>query len=89
MKVFATAAVLRKGSFNRKLINLAADIMRDDGHEVDLADFAEFDMPFFNGDIEETPDGARELSRRISEADACVISIPEYNYSLPAAHNAR
>ncbi|NQU69188.1 MAG: NAD(P)H-dependent oxidoreductase [Rhodospirillales bacterium] len=83
MKVFATAAVLRKGSFNRKLINLAANKMREDGHEVDLADFSEFDMPFYNGDIEKTPEGALELARRISEADACVISIPEYNYSLP------
>ena len=83
MKVFATAAVLRKDSFNRKLINLAANFMREDGHEVDLADFAEFDMPFFNGDIEDTPKGALELARRISEADACVMAIPEYNYSIP------
>ena len=85
MKVFATAASLRKGSFNRKLINLA-EIMRADGHEVGLADFHEFDMPLYDGDLQDAegmPAGTLELARRIEEFDACVMSTPEYNYSLP------
>jgi len=86
MKVFATAASLRKASINRKLINLAADIMRAEGHEVDLADFHEFDMPIYDGDLQDAegvPAGAVELARRVNEADACVISVPEYNFSIP------
>ncbi|MEE2969296.1 MAG: NAD(P)H-dependent oxidoreductase [Pseudomonadota bacterium] len=86
MKVFATATSLRMGSFNRKLINLAAGIMRTEGHEVDLANFHEFDMPFYDADLQEAvgmPAGALELARRINESDACVMAVPEYNYSIP------
>ena len=86
MKILAFAASLRQGSYNKKLIRLAADIARDAGAAVDLADFAEFDMPLFNGDMNERvglPDGARELVRRIEAADGIMISSPEYNYSLP------
>lgn len=86
MKVFATAASLRKGSWNRKLLGLAADIVAADGHEVDLAEFAEFDMPHYNADIQEAegfPPGAVDLARRITDSDAFVLAIPEYNYSLP------
>lgn len=85
MKALATAASLRKGSFDRKLINLAANIMRAEGHEVDLADFHEFDMPLYDGDLQDAegmPAGALDLANRINESDACVMSIPEYNYSL-------
>lgn len=86
MNILAFAASLRKNSYNRKLIRLAADIARDAGATVDLADFAEFDMPLFNGDMNEhlgLPEGARELVRRIEAADGIMISSPEYNYSLP------
>jgi chromate reductase, NAD(P)H dehydrogenase (quinone) len=86
MKVFATAASLRKGSINLKLIELAANIMRDDGHEVDVVEFAAFDMPFYSGDVQADhgmPPGALELARRVNDSDACVIAVPEYNYSIP------
>lgn len=86
IRILAFAASLRKESFNKHLIRLAADMARDAGAEVDLADFAEFDMPLYNGDDDATtgrPEGALELIRRIEAADGIIISSPEYNYSVP------
>ena len=86
MKILAFTPSLRRESHNRQLIELAAGIAREGGATVDLADFSEFDMPLYNGDIEAEsglPEGARELVRRVEGADGIMIASPEYNYSLP------
>ena len=85
-KLLAFAASLRRGSWNRKLIQLAADLARQGGAEVDLADFREFDMPLFDGDLQAAsgiPAGAEELARRVGAVDGLMIASPEYNFSLP------
>lgn len=85
MRVLAFAASLRRDSLNKKLIRVAADIARESA-KVDLADFREFDMPLFDGDLNQAqglPTGAAELKRRVEAADALIISVPEYNYSVP------
>lgn len=86
MRVLAFAASQRTGSFNRKLIALAADVARRAGAQVAVAEFGEFDMPLYHGDLErETglPRGASELTRRLEDVSAVMISSPEYNYSIP------
>jgi chromate reductase len=87
MKIFAFAASLRRGSYNRKLIAQAAALMRaKSGVEVDLADFREFEMPMYDGDLEETsgiPSGGQAFIKRIESCDAMVISTPEYNGGIP------
>ncbi|HXE58701.1 MAG TPA: NAD(P)H-dependent oxidoreductase [Gemmatimonadales bacterium] len=86
MKVLAFAASLRKESHNRRLAALAARYAGEAGAEVDLADFADFRVPLYDGDVERTaglPPGARELIRRAGPAAGLLIASPEYNYSLP------
>lgn len=86
MRLLAFAASLRRDSLNRKLIQLAHDLARDVGIDVDLADFHEFDMPLYDADLQASsgfPSGARELARRIESGDGLMIASPEYNYSLP------
>src|SRR5438046_800336 len=86
MKILAFAASLRAASLNRKLISLAIAAARDAGAEVDHADFHEFDMPVYDGDVEAAsgvPPGGLELVRRIAAADALMISTPEYNFGIP------
>ena len=86
MRLLAFAASLRRESLNRKLIQIAAELARDAGIEVDLADFHEFDMPLYDADLQGSsgfPSGARELAQRIESADGLMLASPEYNYSLP------
>lgn len=86
LKLLAFAASLRRESLNRKVIQLAADLAREGGANVDLADFDEFDMPLYNADVQMKsgfPQGAQELGRRIERVDGLMIASPEYNYSLP------
>jgi NAD(P)H-dependent FMN reductase len=86
MKIFAFAGSLRKDSFNKKLIRYAADVVRANGHEVDLAEFNEFDMPLYNFDVQQAqgiPEAAQRMAARITGADALMIATPEYNYNIP------
>lgn len=85
MTILAFAASLRRESLNKKLLNLAVETARDAGATVDVADFHEFDMPLFNGDLEAEhglPPGAQELVRRITAANGVMIAAPEYNFSM-------
>jgi len=86
MKIFAFAGSLRKDSFNKKLIRYVAELVRANGHDVDLAEFNEFDMPLYNFDLQQSagiPKGAQALAARITAADAMMLSTPEYNYGIP------
>lgn len=86
MRLFAFAAALRRDSLNRKLVRLAAQAAERTGVTVDLADFHEFDMPLYDGDLEASggpPPGAQALRGRFLAADAFMIASPEYNFSIP------
>jgi len=87
VKILAFAASLRKESYNRKLIRQAAEILKGSKEVIlDHADYREFEMPIYDGDLEESagiPPGGREFVRRIQAADGLVISTPEYNGGIP------
>jgi NAD(P)H-dependent FMN reductase len=87
MKIFGFAAAFRKDSFNRKLISQVADALKSQGSvSFDLGDFREFEMPIYDGDLEEekgVPAGAEKLAARMAAADAVIISTPEYNGGIP------
>lgn len=87
MKVLVFAASLRKASLNRKFAALAAGLLeRDPSLQIDHADYRDFEMPPYDGDLEEAsglPSGSREFINRIQQAGAIVISTPEYNGSIP------
>lgn len=86
LKVLVFAASVRAESLNRKLAGIAAQIARNYGATVDLASMRDFDVPLYDGDAETVngiPKGADEFRRRMLEADAFIISSPEYNGSMP------
>ena len=86
MRLFALAASLRAGSLNRKLLHVAAGLARDHGAEVDVADFSEFTLPYFDADLQARdgiPEAAQALGRRLLAADGMLLASPEYNFSLP------
>jgi NAD(P)H-dependent FMN reductase len=79
-------ASLRQGSLNDRLAALAANVVEQQGASADRATMAELECPSYDLDVEQSsglPDPARELCRRIKEADAFIIASPEYNASMP------
>jgi NAD(P)H-dependent FMN reductase len=86
LKVLVFAASLRAESLNRKLAALAARVAEHYGATVDLASMRDFDVPIYDGDVENVsgiPQGAHELRTRLLANDAFIISSPEYNGSMP------
>ena len=86
MKIFALAGSRRAASHNRALLGHAAAIAVRHGATVDIAEFRDFDMPLYDGDLEAAsgiPEGARALAARITAADAILLASPEYNFSVP------
>lgn len=86
MRIFMFAAALRSESTNKKLINIAANIVKDAQHEVDLASFSEFMLPLYDGDMEKSqgiPQIAKDFTARMQSSQALIISSPEYNHSTP------
>jgi NAD(P)H-dependent FMN reductase len=88
LKVLAFAGSLRKGSYNKQLVRVAARFARDAGAEVTELDLADYPMPIFDEDLE-TRDGvhptAMKLKKLFREHDAFLIASPEYNSSVSAA----
>ncbi len=89
MRIFLFSASLRKASLNKKLAALIDRKLESFDCEVDFEnDFHTFDMPLYDGDLEQEegmPSGAQEFIRRIRAADGIIIVYPEYNHSIPGA----
>jgi NAD(P)H-dependent FMN reductase len=86
LNVLIFAASLRAESLNRQLATLAAGVVRQAGATVDFASMREFDVPSYDGDVEQSegiPKGAHELRRRLMACDAFIVAAPEYNGSMP------
>jgi chromate reductase, NAD(P)H dehydrogenase (quinone) len=84
-KIIALAGSLRKGSFNKKLVNIAADGARQSGAEVTIVDLLDFPLPLYDGDLEERegiPELGRKLKQMFIEHDGFLFSAPEYNSSI-------
>ena len=84
-RILAFAGSNRKASCNRKLIGAAAQLGTEAGLEVTLVDLNEYDLPIYNGDLEETsglPANALALKKLIHAHDAVLIASPEYNASV-------
>jgi NAD(P)H-dependent FMN reductase len=81
--IIGIAGSLRRASYNRAAMRAATQLVPKDAS----LDVFELDgMPGFNQDAEQNPPGkVVELKKRIRAADAMLIVMPEYNYSIPGA----
>lgn len=87
-KIVAFAGSLRTGSFNKKLLALAADAARAAGAEVTVVDLRDLALPLFDQDIEDAsglPEGAKKFKALLRASDGFLIASPEYNSSITAA----
>ncbi len=86
MKCLLLAASTRKGSVNKKLMQIVEGKLKALGVETENCPFESIEMPLYNGDLEEAkgvPQGVLAFAEKLASADAWVISSPEYNFSLP------
>ncbi len=85
-KILAFAGSLRKESYNKKLVKVAAHAARNQGAEVTLIDLKDFPLPIFDEDIEAQglPENARKLKDLFLAHNALLVSCPEYNSSITA-----
>ncbi|HUT48064.1 MAG TPA: NAD(P)H-dependent oxidoreductase [Alphaproteobacteria bacterium] len=84
LNVLGICGSLRKGSYNRRLLEIAKDLAPD-GLTIDIyKSFA--DIPVYNGDDEDRdgiPAAVVQLREAISAADGVLLAMPEYNFSIP------
>jgi NAD(P)H-dependent FMN reductase len=75
---------------NRELADIFASTAIAKGHDANVVDLVEMDLPMFtvarSEDPEETPDISALVSA-MSQADAWVVIAPEYNGSIPPTLN--
>ena len=87
VKILAFAGALRTGSFNKKLVKVAAEGARKAGAEVTYVDLKDYSLPVFDEDLERAeslPANGRKLKDLFLAHDALLISAPEYNSSISA-----
>lgn len=82
MRVLGIAGSLRAGSFNRKVL-LEAEELLPEGVELQLYEGLKAIPPFDEDDEEPVPEPVAKLREAIDAADAILISTPEYNASVP------
>jgi chromate reductase len=81
IKILGIAGSLRGGSFNRKLL-LNAQQLIPQGTKLDVYDL--HGIPVFSEDDEKTPPAKiTDFKARIRASDAILFATPEYNYSVP------
>ena len=86
-RILAFACSLRRDSFNKKLVSIAAHGAREAGAEVTLIDLKDFPLPLFDQDLEAEqgmPENGKKLKKLFIDHDGLLIASPEYNSSFPA-----
>jgi len=84
-KILAFAGSTRTGSFNKKLIKIAAAGAKEAGADVTLIDLRDFPMPLYDEDLEKQeglPSSACKLKDLMQAHQGLLISAPEYNSSI-------
>ena len=89
MKVLFFSGSLRQDSMNCKDARHASEVAsKIDGVDAEFIALKDFDIPLYDGDIEEKdgmPEGVKRLKELFESADGLYIASPEYNGSFSGA----
>jgi NAD(P)H-dependent FMN reductase len=86
-RILAFAGSLRKDSYNKKLVTIAADAARRAAADVTLIDLKDYPLPIYDGDLEAAsgiPENGQKLKKLFLDHDGLLISAAEYNSSITA-----
>lgn len=82
LRLLAISGSSRTGSWNRKLVDVAAKAAEARGAQVEPLDLRALGLPLYDADLEKAsgvPDGARRLRDALRASDGVLFSAPEYN----------
>lgn len=82
VKIAGFTGSLRRDSYNMAALRAAGTLLPENAL-LDIIDLS--GLPFFSEDLEAegVPPSVADYKSRLAEADAVLISTPEYNYSIP------
>ncbi len=82
IQLLGIAGSLRKGSYNRKLLQI---IHRRIPGDVEMEIHYLDEIPLYNMDIEKEgfPEAVKNFQALVSSCDGIIIASPEYNYGIP------
>ena len=86
-RILAFAGSARGGSFNKRLVRIAAAGVEAGGVSCTLMDLRDYPLPLYEGDLEAEsglPDNAAALKDLFLSHQGLLISSPEYNGSISA-----
>ncbi len=84
-RILAFAGSARKESYNKRILQIAAEGAGQAGAEVTLIDLRDYPLPIFDEDLEReegTPKNAAELKQLFLAHQGLLIASPEYNSSI-------
>jgi chromate reductase len=84
LNVISICGSLRKGSYNRMVMNALPALAPEGMKITEAPPFSEF--PLYNADIQNStrfPAPVQELADAIRAADGVIINTPEYNFGVP------
>jgi len=84
--IISICGSLRKGSYNRMVMNALAGLAPAALSFAEAPPFSEF--PLYNADVETSsgfPAAVQKLAEAVRAADGVIIVTPEYNFSIPGA----
>ncbi len=84
-KILAFAGSTRKGSFNKKVLQIAIEGARKAGADVTVIDLKDYPMPLYDGDLEKEqgiPENGKKLMELMIEHEGFLLACPEYNSSI-------
>ena len=92
VKILAFAGSARTGSFNKKLVQVAAEGAKQAGVEVTYIDLRDYPMPLYDEDLQKKegfPDSVLKFKALLKSHQGFLIACPEYNSSItPLLKNA-
>ncbi|MBW7454474.1 NADPH-dependent FMN reductase [Paenibacillus sepulcri] len=85
MKIVIIAGSTRAGASSTKAARYAAGLMQEQGHEVNMVDLHQHRLPIYCSDDAVQVPEVISLRQAVLEANAIVLSTPEYHGSISGA----
>ncbi|MCD9025650.1 NADPH-dependent FMN reductase [Cohnella silvisoli] len=82
MKIAIVAGCNRRNSSSTMMAKFVGERLKSAGHVVNIWDLYDEPLPFYDPDDETESDTVTRLAQMVAEADAVVLSTPEYHGSV-------